>query len=262
MTLARKGPRPARGRWREWGLAALTLAPLALVVALAPIPQDPRYHLLADTRTIFGVPNFANVLSNLPFLLVGLAGLLHCLSGEASGAVRSWLVYFAGVTLVFFGSAWYHLSPEDSTLAWDRLPITIAFMGLLVALAAEHTRASVERALLAPAVALGAASVGWWAWTGDLRFYVWVQAAPLAAIVYFLAACPARYSRRAYLVWGLCAYAAAKAAEFHDARIHALTANVVSGHTLKHLAAALAACFVYLMLRGRRVLPDVAPQSP
>jgi hypothetical protein len=113
--------------------------------------------------------------------------------------------------------------------------------------------------LLAPAVAVGLASVAWWAYTGDLRVYFWVQAVPLLAIVFVMVAYRARYTHRAYLAYGLAAYVIAKGAEFHDREIYTLTSQVVSGHTLKHLLAALAIFFVYLMLRRRKQIRAEVP---
>src|SRR5262245_47427903 len=183
-------------RWRECGLAAAALVPLALILARPLLPQDPRYHGLADTRTLLGIPNFGDVASNIVFLLVGAAGLRLCLAQHVGGAVRSWIVFFIGVTLVSFGSAWYHWSPGNASLVWDRLPMTIAFMGLFSAVLSEHAGLKLERVLLVPSVALGVASVAWWAWADDLRPYIWVQAAPLICIVYALVAYRGNYSHR------------------------------------------------------------------
>jgi len=245
-------------RWRAWSLAAVMLAPLALILSRPPIAQELKYHALVDTRAILGVPNFCDVCSNLPFLLLGVAGLLLCRAGRVDGAARSWLVFFLGVVLVAFGSTCYHLAPSNATLVWDRAPMTIAFMGLFVGLVSEHAGARVERVLLAPAVAVGLASVAWWAWAGDLRVYLWVQAAPLLAIAFVLGAYRAQFTHRIYLAYGLAAYGVAKAAEFHDAEIYAFTGQLMSGHTLKHLLAAASILFVYLMLRRRqRVAPEV-----
>jgi hypothetical protein len=100
-------------------------------------------------------------------------------------------------------------------------------------------------------VALGIATVAWWAWVDDLRPYVWAQTAPLLCICYVLTLYRGRYTHRWCLAGGLAAYALAKAVEFLDAEIFLLTGSLVSGHTLKHLLAALAVLLVYLMLRLR-----------
>jgi hypothetical protein len=240
-------------RRRELALVLVILAPLAAVlIAVPPIAQDPHYHGFADTRTLFSVPSFGNVVSNLPFLLVGLAGLGLCLSGRTEGATRAWSVFFAGTTLVAFGSGYYHWAPDSAALLWDRLPMTIAFMGLLTALISEHIGERIESKLLVPAILVGLASVAWWRYTGDLRLYVWVQFAPLLAILFMLSAFPARYTHRVYLLYGFICYALAKVAEFADAGIYGLTAGIASGHSIKHLLAAGAPFFVYLMLKRRK----------
>lgn len=241
-----------RGIW----LIVIVLAPLAYLLLLhAPIPQDKGYHIFADLRTCLGIQNFGNVASNLAFLLVGVIGAWWCLRNLRTGARLSWTIFFVGVALVFVGSGYYHATPNDDTLVWDRLPMTIAFMGLFAALVSEHLGAQYERPVLIPALIIGVASVFWWRTTDDLRVYIWVQGAPLLAIPFILAMFKGRYSHRGYLLYGLAFYAAAKVAEYFDAGAYALTSQLVSGHSIKHLLAAMAPLFLLLMLRRRRDMP-------
>ncbi len=236
------------------GLTLIVLAPLAYLLWLhAPIPQDKGYHVLADARTCLGIRNFSNVASNLAFFLVGTIGWAWCYRYLKTGARLAWQVFFAGVALVFLGSAYYHAAPNNDTLMWDRLPMTFAFMGLFAALLSEHLGAQFERALLLPALAIGVASVLWWRYSGDLRLYVWVQAAPLLAIPFVLALFPARYTHRRYLLYGLGCYVLAKIFEHYDEPVFVATAQWVSGHTLKHVLAAMAPLMLLLMLRQRKV---------
>ncbi len=191
-------------------------------------------------------------MSNLAFLIVGALGLRLFRTHDAGGAARSWLVFFIGAVAIAAGSAYYHWAPDDATLAWDRLPITIVFMALFSALMSEHLRPDLERVLLPVALVVGIASVAWWRYADDLRIYAWVQFAPLAIVAFLLIAYPARYTHRRYLAYGLLAYAFAKIAELGDAMIFELTAKTISGHTVKHLLAALSLFAVYLMLSRRR----------
>jgi Ceramidase len=233
-------------------LAIVIVAPLAYLLLLhAPIPQDKGYHIFADVRTCLGIQNFGNVASNLAFLLVGVVGALWCARNLRTGARLSWIVFFTGVALVFVGSGYYHATPNDDTLVWDRLPMTLAFMGLFAALMSEHLGARFEQPVLIPALVIGVASVFWWRYTDDLRVYVWVQGAPLLAIPFILAMFPGRYSHRGYLLYGLAFYALAKVAEYYDKETYALTSLFISGHSVKHLLAAMAPLFLYLMLRRR-----------
>jgi hypothetical protein len=252
------------GAWRhavDILLVGAAIACAAVVLAMPRIPQAPDYHRFADTRTLFGVPNALNVVSNAPFAVVGLAGLIVALRGRAfADAVerRSYVVFFAGVTLTTFGSAWYHLAPDNDRLVWDRLPMAIGFMALLTAVVADRVSVRAGRVLLFPLLVAGCASVLYWHWTetrgtGDLRFYLLVQFGSLVAIVLMLCLYRSRYSGAEYLVAGLAAYAAAKGFELGDRIIFDAT-YVVSGHTLKHLAAGAGVALVAVMLVVRMVI--------
>jgi len=248
-----------RSPWREAALAFVMFALLAGIVVYGPIAQDPAYHEFADTRWFLGVPNFLNVASNVPFLFIGILGVARCVGRLRPPRAASWAAFFIGAALVCFGSAYYHWAPSDATLLWDRLPMTLAFMGMLVAVVAEHIGEGLEHVTLAPALAVGLFSALWWHWTGDLRFYVWVQFAPLLCILLVLAMFPARYTHRWLLLSGLGLYALAKLTEIADQDIFALTAHAVSGHTLKHLLAASGLMVVLSMLSRRTPLARAHP---
>lgn len=241
---------PLRFGWREISLVAICVAMLALFLSRAPIAQDLAYHNFADRRTFCGIPNMLDVASNIAFLIVGIAGVLFWRARRGQLA-PSWLVLFAGTALVFFGSGYYHLAPRNATLLWDRLPMTIAFMGLFVALISEHVGPQLERYLLVPAVVIGLASAVWWHFTDDLRWYLWVQFMPLVCIPFLLAAFPGRYTHRMYLLYALGFYVLAKFAELWDREIYSLTGNLFSGHTLKHLLAAGGVLWILVMLKRR-----------
>jgi hypothetical protein len=247
-------PAATGGRARPAIFAGVTACAVA-VAALAPrLAQDPRYHRFADTRGLLGVPNALDVLSNAGFAIVGLWGLLAVRSATFVDRRERlpWLVLFAGVALTSAGSAWYHLHPTNASLVWDRLPMTLGFMGLFAALVGERVSVGWGVALLGPLVLLGAASVGYWTLTeargaGDLRPYLLVQLYPLAAVPLLLSLFPARYTRGAELLVALAWYLAAKVVESHDAAIFDAL-RFVSGHTLKHLFATAGAAWLVRML--------------
>jgi hypothetical protein len=271
------------------GRAAVLL--LAAVVSLAgvwmlpPLPQDPAYHQFADRRELFGIPNFFNIATNLAFLLVGVAGIYLCL--QRIVAMRaSWLVFFSGVMLVCFGSGYYHFRPDNDTLVWDRLPMSVAFMGLFVAVVGEAASASshitgrtsaasrasesargprldpigarvnprLEAVLLAPAIFVGIASVLYWHYTDDLRFYAWVQFMPLLVIALAVLLFPVADGRTGHLAAALAIYLASKLAEYFDRAVFVLSDANLSGHSLKHLLAALAVYWIVRMLRAERAI--------
>ena len=78
----------------------LMLGSLITMMSLEPIPQDPAYHDFADQRTFLGVPNVLDVISNLPFLLVGVLGLWYCIRADLGAGRLAWIVLFTGVSLV------------------------------------------------------------------------------------------------------------------------------------------------------------------
>ena len=253
-----RGVAAASHRWREGGLVLTCLAMLAGFMAWGPIAQNPAYHDFADRRELLSVPNLFDVASNVPFLMVGIAGMALCAGRRRPPLAASWATLFAGTALVSFGSGYYHWAPGNDTLLWDRLPMTVAFMGLFVALVSEHLGEALERFMLVPAVTVGVASAVWWHYTDDLRIYYWVQFTPLVCIPLALATFPGRYTHRIALLYGLALYVLAKLAETWDREIFESTRNVVSGHTLKHVLAAGAVLAVLVMLWQRR--PVVEPR--
>jgi hypothetical protein len=239
-------------------LVLLVVACVCATVLLPRLPQDAAYHHFVDTRTMLGVRNALNVLSNLPFLLVGVLGwwIVSSKSHFLQSSERwPYAVCFTGVALTAAGSAWYHWSPDNSTLVWDRLPMALAFMGLLAATIAERVSVRLGVSLLAPLIAVGIASVFYWRMTeasgaGDLRPYVLVQFGPAILIPAMALLFPPRYTlgKRYCRILGW--YAAAKILEAGDGVIFA-AGGVVSGHTLKHLAAAWACYEIARMVELR-----------
>jgi hypothetical protein len=241
-------------------IAAVLAALLVAAFAAGPLLKTLTTEWYADSRTVLGVPNFLNVVSNAAFALVGVAGLvLWARAPRGDPALRAWLVFYTGMVLTCCGSTWYHLAPSDARIVWDRLGMVVAFVGLGAAIIAESIRAPLPAPLLAVALVFGAASVLWWRASGDLRIYAWVQLAPLACAVTALALrwLDAQLSR--LLAMSLALYVLAKLAETFDAGVYALTAHAVSGHTLKHaLAAASAAVLLAWRGRGRGLQPESA----
>ncbi len=164
-----------------------------------------------------------------------------------------YFIFFIGVALTAFGSSYYHWSPSNATLVWDRLPMTIGFMSLLAAMIDERISARAGLASLVPLLAFGAASVFYWDSTekhghGDLRLYALAQFGSLVVLVLMLALFPARYTRGYDFAIALGFYALAKVLELGDRAIFAATHGVTSGHAVKHIAASLSAYWILRML--------------
>ena len=238
----------------------LAVAGCVAVFLLPAIPQDPAYHAFVDQRRIWGVPNFWNVISNLPFTAVGVAGLIIARSRLVGGIPElraGYLAFFAGVILVGPGSALYHLDPTSATLVWDRLPMTLAFMAFFSVLIGESICVRAGRLLLWPLVLIGFASVVYWhfseiAGSGDLRLYALVQFLPMVIMPLILLLFRSPIS--AGWTWSVIgAYAVSKAAELADGPIYALF-GFVSGHSVKHLLAAGGGLIFAVALRSRNRL--------
>lgn len=251
-------------------LGAITVAAGVAVAFVPRMAQPLDYHNFADQRTFLDVSNFFNVISNAPFLLAGVWGLVLVWGrGRSEGRrfitpVERWpyLILSVGVALTCFGSSYYHLAPGNARLVWDRLPMTLAFMSILAAMLMERVNLRAGLVALGPLLLLGLASVvNWYAselrGAGDLRLYLMVQFCTLLLILLILGLFPARYTRGADLVVAMGFYVLAKVFEVLDRQIFSL-GHVISGHTLKHLAAAFGVYWVFRMLAQRRpVIPVV-----
>jgi hypothetical protein len=236
------------------GVIALSFVAMFVVLFARPvITQDPRFHRFADTRTFLGIPNALDVLTNGLFALAGFLGIREAWNRTTLSTRWSWIWFFLSVLLVAPGSAYYHWAPTDESLVWDRLPMSTGFMALYVILLAEYVDRRFQRALV-PALLTGAASILVWVMTTDLRFYFWIQFSSFVTIPIILALFPSRYDRRAGFFLCLGSYAAAKWVELKDREIFAATGELVSGHSLKHVLAALGLFALWWMVKVRREL--------
>jgi hypothetical protein len=226
---------------------------------LPPIPQPQAYHNFADYRSWLGIPNFGDVVSNLPFAIVGLWGLIFLLrpgAAKFSDPRERWpyVVMFAGLILTALGSAYYHLAPDNARLVWDRIPIMIDFMALLAAVIAERVSVNAGLWMFPVLQAAGIGSVLLWRagelhGHGDLRCYAAVQLYSILVLLLVLLIQP-RYTRGSDFAVVVGFYIVAKILEEADRQVFAL-GHIVSGHTLKHLAAAMASYWILRMLQKR-----------
>ena len=234
-----------------------TVITAIVVILVPPVSQDPGYHNFVDQRNISGIPQFWSVVTNIPFLVLGIIGFFKIQNQELRGVLpdlfKAYLTFFLGLVLTGLGSGYYHLDPSNSTLVGDRMAITVTFMSFFVLIFGESISTRTASRLLLPLLFLGLASVVYWnitenLGTGDLRFYALVQFLPMLLIPLILLFYGSCLSGRRWILAIILVYGAAKIAEMYDQQIYELIG--FSGHSIKHLIAAFG---VFLFLKGFEV---------
>lgn len=233
--------------------AVLATAASVLALALPPIPQDPAYHKFADSRVFLNMPNVLDVLSNIPLVVLGIIGIALCVkkgdTDPAPEADRLKILLFMSVVLTGVGSFIYHRQPDNFSILWDRLPLSVMFMAAYLVILADRISPRIASALFWPTLVAGPASVLYWygselQGSGDLRFYGIVQLLPLLLMPATMILRPKGLIENSILLKAFAWYALAKIFEFLDGPVFEWT-GFISGHTLKHLCAGVA---VYCLL--------------
>lgn len=238
--------------------AAIAVVFGCILWSKGPIPQDLAYHNFADRQTVFGVANFWNVVSNVPMLFLGLMGfqmVFKHFSTRPDFATR-WIpvVLVFGIFITSFGSAYYHYAPDNATLVWDRLPMTLMFMPVFSLLIYDFIGKDWGKWAFLISVPLGVFSIFYWQYTeaigaGDLRLYAFVQFFPMLAgpIIILLSREKKDYTHYFWLVLGW--YAVAKFFEHFDTQTRDWL-GFWSGHTLKHFFGAISLYYLMRLVRA------------
>ncbi|WP_299018039.1 hypothetical protein [uncultured Photobacterium sp.] len=250
-------------QYRFWVLIISALVLAALAMYFAPIRQSRNFYNYADQRTLLGIPNFWNVITNLPFLIVGILGLnkynrKKILSIEPI-ANKSYMTFFVGLIAIFFGSSYYHLVPDAFSLMLDRISLSVAFIALYCIVLTEYISPTLGQRLLFPLITYSMLAVLYWyisdtlTGRGDLSAYILVQVIPIVHLPLAVWLFTSNFSHGRFYIYALIAYALAKWAESNDDFLYQLTGEI-SGHSIKHLFAALGGFFVYWGLIKRSKL--------
>lgn len=240
---------------RYFAITVVSLIGIVGVAMLDPIAQDLEYHQFNDERIFLNIPNFWNVITSLPFLIIGISGIYSIVYSHKITLIEemkaAYLLFFIGISMIAFGSGYYHMSPNNETLVWDRLPMTIAFMALFSIMIAEFISTRIGKLALWPLIVLGIYSIIYWNYTenygeGDLRLYILVQFLPLLLIPLILLLFRSKFtSTNGYWIL-LCTYILAKVFEYFDGAV-ASSLFSLSGHSIKHLIVSLG---LYFLLRA------------
>ncbi|MDX1302181.1 hypothetical protein [Photobacterium sp.] len=241
-------------------LIGIAIVLILLALIYSPIRQSRHFYDYADNRTLLGIQNFWNVISNLPFLWVGFKGLSlftdrHSFAHEPA-VTHLYPFFFISMIMAFFGSSYYHLTPNHFTLMLDRIPITLTFITLYCIMLSEYVSRDAGRWLFFPMVVYGLLSVIYWyhgtqiTGRGNIAAYVLVQVIPIIHFPLILYLFSPRFSLRQYYLYALIAYVIAKWAESNDDEIYAFLGGI-SGHSIKHLIAAIGGYYIYLGFKRR-----------
>ncbi|MAX67808.1 MAG: hypothetical protein QF441_05015 [Bacteriovoracaceae bacterium] len=218
-------------------ISCLLIIPLGLIFTLDPIAQSQKYHLFADQSHVLGITHFYDVITNIFFAVIALWGLVKIQD-------KTKWPFLMGVLLVAPGSAYYHLLPTDERLLWDRLPMVIAFCSLSSWLFIKFFKISGKRSLYVLFLSnfVGLTSILYWVFKDDLRFYYWVQLAPILLLCGVSLLYSKLFNNRLYIFFAFSSYILAKILEHNDLAI--LNFMGISGHSLKHCFAAVAVYFL------------------
>ena len=254
---------------RETGL--LIAACLGLLAALfgPSVAQPAHYHAFADQRVLLGLPLAMDVLSNLPFAIAAVWGLVvlyrssstntttnsttnTSLIAPAQAVLRGLAaLFFGGLLITAICSGYYHLLPNNPSLVIDRLGMVIAFAGLLGVAVADRVSGRAGIATATFVLAMGPLAVGIWADSGNLLPWVLLQGGGMLLIALLAVCRPLKGSWGLNLLPIVIFYTAAKLFELGDYQVFEWTNALISGHSLKHIVAAFAAWPVIATLQPR-----------
>ena len=236
----------------SWALFALIVL---VLLATGHINQLAHYHDFADQTRWLLLPNGKDVWSNVGLILIGLwacYGLkrVHIpFTGRISACVLA-----SAIVLTSLGSSYYHLQPNDFSLIWDRLPISLICAGLL-GMVFQYTHQRSDGVVLSSAVVFAVLGVWYWHVSGDLRLYLGMQVFTILALPLWLWQARAPRAITMALLWAIGFYIVSKVTEALDMQIFTATAHLISGHTLKHLFATMAMACVVVAMRAMLLKP-------
>lgn len=233
-----------------WRLLSGIVVGILILAAFAwsslPLQDQPSYFNFADQRMMLGIPNFYDVISNLLFIYVGLWGMLNSFSWlwarRPKPIMIALLAMNFSVFLTGWGSSYFHMSPTADTLFWDRAPMAMGFMALLVLLLSDRAPSMLWQVLLMPFMALGVYVAWIGSFSGDIRYYIVLQGGALLSVLLLLIFRKAKFINNKMMVVAFVLYFFAKWLELSDHLVY--DSGYLSGHTLKHLLAALSILFV------------------
>lgn len=231
-------------------IAIIISITLLFIILWSRLPQiDAKtYFAFADSRKLLGIHNHLNVISNLPFILISLWGLktIRKKSHFFTKKENIYLVSFCvGVFLTGLGSSYFHYTPNPSTLVWDRIPMTICFSSLLALIINDRVNPNISMTIYYLLIPSGFITVFGYAYgILNLRPYLVLQFGTLLFIIFTTLVFRVNKLSNRAIYLSVLSYVAAKFFEVYDIHLMQIT-NQISGHTVKHLFAALS---IYILI--------------
>jgi len=225
------------------------------ILALSPLTQSQDYHQFAEQRFIGHIPHFGDVLSNLSFIIVGVLLLVESRQWNYVELYKGQKTLFKALAYssiaLGFGSGYYHWAPTDYTLAWDRATMVLGFAIIFYDSCVRYDIFGKKKVCQGTTIStitfLG--TVIFWMISNRLEPYVFVQFFTMFVLVILAIKnykeVPSKHLFNMF-IW----YALAKLFENQDKLIFMMSGDLMSGHTLKHIAYAMALyCFGKDMLK-------------
>ncbi|XP_044463531.1 uncharacterized protein LOC123194406 [Mangifera indica] len=239
---------------RLWGGAFLCW--LFFMLITPKFSFYPEHHLFADMRNFFGVPNTLNVITNFPFLIVGVVGFVLTLQRgffniSFRGEIWGWALFFAGIAAVAFGSAYYHLMPDDDRAMWDNLPIMIAYSSLVSSFLVERVGEKIGLSCLIALLSVAFLSMSYARIFNDFRLCMTFQLIPCIAIPGMAFLFPPKYTHSRCWLYAAGVHLLAKFEAVADKKIYRANHYIISGHSMEHLCSAVVPVLLSIMLMFR-----------
>uniref|UniRef100_A0ACD5VGJ9 Uncharacterized protein n=1 Tax=Avena sativa TaxID=4498 RepID=A0ACD5VGJ9_AVESA len=235
------------------------LASALLLVATPRLRHSPALHLFADMRNLLGVPNTLNVLTAYPLLLAGVPGLVLCLFGSGCFGISlkwealGWFLFYAGNVGAAFGSAYYHLKPDDDRLIWDRLPMMMSASSLLSILVIERVDERAGLSCLISLLSLLLVSTAFERVLDDMRLWVVLNLVPCVVIPAMIFLFPPKYTHSRFWFLATGFYLLARFEGLADRKVYSVNRYFISGHSLEHLCFAMVTLILTVMLSFRNI---------
>lgn len=221
-----------------------------------PTPLSISYYSFSDTRPFFSIPNSANILSNLGFLLIGLLGLHYMRKDKkmlTSPYERGFLyLFFLGLCCISLGSSYFHYALTPLSLLSDRLPLALTFTALFSFLIIERINPSIGLIVGPFMIIFGMGAAIYWYLTHDIRLYLLSQAITLISVPLLCLLFPSSHRKDRYLLLAASLYLLALLFDYFDKEVFVLMDKMMSGHTIKHLLSAVASGFLLFYLLDRK----------